>query len=203
MITEGWFCLFLLKNIHCGYSLESPRRGDSNEFPQHMFLWTTDENYPSIIKIILQLSSKLLIPSLSVLLVMDTFISLVFLLCRFAKIQEPLLKRRDQLEKVKYIHQFVRDVEDEKLWIQERMPIATSPNFGNSLLSVQLLEKKNHVSSRFQPFRLFLSLWDIKYHIKRDSVIKVPCISLGFWFYYIWLANLIDWLQYGDWEIRY
>ena len=23
----------------CGYSLESPRRGDSNEYPQHMFLW--------------------------------------------------------------------------------------------------------------------------------------------------------------------
>ena len=24
-------------------------RGDSNEYPQHMFLWRTDENYPSII----------------------------------------------------------------------------------------------------------------------------------------------------------
>ena len=56
------------------------------------------------------------------------------------------MKRRDQLEKVKYIHQFVRDVEDEKLWIGERLPQATSTNFGNSLLSVQLLEKKNHVS---------------------------------------------------------
>ncbi|XP_052270062.1 spectrin beta chain-like isoform X3 [Dreissena polymorpha] len=62
---------------------------------------------------------------------------------RFAKIQEPLTKRREQLEKVKFIHQFVRDVEDEKLWIEEKMPQATSENFGNSLLSVQLLEKKN------------------------------------------------------------
>ena len=26
-----------------------PRRGDSNENQQHMFLWRTDENYPSII----------------------------------------------------------------------------------------------------------------------------------------------------------
>ena len=25
-----------------------PRRGDSNEHPQHMFLWRTDENFPSI-----------------------------------------------------------------------------------------------------------------------------------------------------------
>ena len=29
--------LFLLKNIDCGYSLEPPRRGGSNEFPQSMF----------------------------------------------------------------------------------------------------------------------------------------------------------------------
>ena len=29
--------LFLLKNIDCGYSLELPRRGGSNEYPQSMF----------------------------------------------------------------------------------------------------------------------------------------------------------------------
>ena len=29
--------LFLLKNIDCGYSLEPPRRGGSNENPQSMF----------------------------------------------------------------------------------------------------------------------------------------------------------------------
>ena len=28
--------LFLNKNICCGYSLEAPRRGASNEYPQHM-----------------------------------------------------------------------------------------------------------------------------------------------------------------------
>ena len=55
------------------------------------------------------------------------------------------MMRRANLEKVKRIHQFMRDVEDEKLWIQEMMPRATSQNFGNSLLSVQLLIKKNHV----------------------------------------------------------
>ena len=31
------------------YSLEFPWRGDSNEYPQHMFLWRTKENYPLII----------------------------------------------------------------------------------------------------------------------------------------------------------
>ena len=30
--------LFLLKNIDYGYSLEPPRRGGSNEYPQSMFL---------------------------------------------------------------------------------------------------------------------------------------------------------------------
>ena len=40
---------FLHKNICCGCSLELPRRGDSNEHQQHMFFWTTIENYPLII----------------------------------------------------------------------------------------------------------------------------------------------------------
>ena len=31
------FFLFLLKIIDCGYSLEPPRRGGSNEYPQSMF----------------------------------------------------------------------------------------------------------------------------------------------------------------------
>ena len=31
------FFLFLDENICCGYSLEAPPRGTSNEYPQHMF----------------------------------------------------------------------------------------------------------------------------------------------------------------------
>ena len=31
------FFLFLLQNIDCGYSLEPPRRGGSNMYPQSMF----------------------------------------------------------------------------------------------------------------------------------------------------------------------
>ena len=33
------FSLFLHENICCGYSLEVPQQGTSNEYPQHMFLW--------------------------------------------------------------------------------------------------------------------------------------------------------------------
>ena len=40
------FFLFLLKNIDCGYWLEPPRRGGSNEYPQSMFwaeMWKKSE----------------------------------------------------------------------------------------------------------------------------------------------------------------
>ena len=36
--------LFLHKSICCGYSLEAPRRGASNEYTQHMFLWRNKKN---------------------------------------------------------------------------------------------------------------------------------------------------------------
>ena len=49
MIIEGEFSSVPHKNICCWYSLESPRRGDSNEYPQHMFLWSNKQNYPLII----------------------------------------------------------------------------------------------------------------------------------------------------------
>ena len=44
--------LFLDKNICCGYSLEAPHRGASNEYPQHMFLSRNKKNImwiPSLI----------------------------------------------------------------------------------------------------------------------------------------------------------
>ena len=36
--------MFLHKNICCGYSLEVPHRGTSNEYPQHMFSRSYDKN---------------------------------------------------------------------------------------------------------------------------------------------------------------
>ena len=38
------FFLFLLKNIDCGYSLEPPRRGGSNEYPQSI-VWGEIRKY--------------------------------------------------------------------------------------------------------------------------------------------------------------
>ena len=39
------FFLFLHENICCGYSLEAPQRGASNEYPQHMFSWRNKKKY--------------------------------------------------------------------------------------------------------------------------------------------------------------
>ena len=36
--------LFLHENICCGYSLEVPQRGTSNEYPQQMFSWRNKKN---------------------------------------------------------------------------------------------------------------------------------------------------------------
>ena len=47
MISLGYFSYFSIKNnICCGYSLEAPRRGASNEYPQHMFYGELEKNIP-------------------------------------------------------------------------------------------------------------------------------------------------------------
>ncbi|XP_018607614.1 spectrin beta chain, non-erythrocytic 1-like isoform X2 [Scleropages formosus] len=61
----------------------------------------------------------------------------------FAQLQDPLKKRRQQLLASKEAHQFNRDLEDEILWVKERMPLATSTDHGKDLPSVLLLIKKN------------------------------------------------------------
>ncbi|XP_006638477.2 spectrin beta chain, non-erythrocytic 1 isoform X1 [Lepisosteus oculatus] len=62
---------------------------------------------------------------------------------KFQELLEPLLKRKSNLMASKEIHQFNRDVEDEILWVEERMPVATSTDHGHNLQTVQLLIKKN------------------------------------------------------------
>ncbi|KAG7470399.1 spectrin beta chain, non-erythrocytic 1 isoform X2 [Solea senegalensis] len=62
---------------------------------------------------------------------------------KFHMLQAPLMKRRDNLMASREIHQFNRDVEDEILWVEERMPLATSTDHGHNLQTVQLLIKKN------------------------------------------------------------
>ncbi|XP_061595322.1 spectrin beta chain, non-erythrocytic 1-like isoform X2 [Cololabis saira] len=61
----------------------------------------------------------------------------------FSSLQEPLKLRKQRLMASKEAHQFNRDLEDEILWVKERMPLAASIDHGKDLPTVQLLIKKN------------------------------------------------------------
>ena len=41
---DNYFSYFATKNVCCGYPLEAPQRGASNEYPQHMFPWKNKKN---------------------------------------------------------------------------------------------------------------------------------------------------------------
>uniref|UniRef100_I3JIG6 Spectrin beta chain n=1 Tax=Oreochromis niloticus TaxID=8128 RepID=I3JIG6_ORENI len=62
---------------------------------------------------------------------------------KFQELLEPLRHRRNFLVESREVHQFNRDIEDEILWVQERMPVAMSTDHGHNLQTVQLLIKKN------------------------------------------------------------
>ncbi len=64
---------------------------------------------------------------------------------KLSKLQDPLLGRRKQLERKKEAFQFLRDVEDEKLWISERLPQARSRTHGDTLFDCNRLQKKCQV----------------------------------------------------------
>ena len=56
MSSEIFFFLIFAQNIDCGYTLEPPRRGGSNEYPQSMFWSKNKKNrytpaYPSFANI--------------------------------------------------------------------------------------------------------------------------------------------------------
>ena len=49
MVKQGFTGVYIIfhicaQNIDCGYSLQPPRRGGSNEYPQSMFLSTNKKN---------------------------------------------------------------------------------------------------------------------------------------------------------------
>lgn len=66
---------------------------------------------------------------------------------RYESLSEPAVIRRDNLEDALLMYQYYRDVEDELSWIQEKLPIASSTDLGNSLNAVQNLMKKHQVTN--------------------------------------------------------
>ncbi|XP_058915030.1 spectrin beta chain, erythrocytic [Kogia breviceps] len=62
---------------------------------------------------------------------------------RFLDLLEPLGRRKKQLESSRAKLQISRDLEDETLWVEERLPLAQSTDHGTNLQTVQLFMKKN------------------------------------------------------------
>uniref|UniRef100_A0A1I8EKU7 Spectrin beta chain n=1 Tax=Wuchereria bancrofti TaxID=6293 RepID=A0A1I8EKU7_WUCBA len=58
------------------------------------------------------------------------------------RLQAPLDDRRRQLERKKRAYQFLRDVEDEKLWCAERLPLTQAREIGENLFDCNRLQKK-------------------------------------------------------------
>ncbi|NWR44493.1 SPTB1 protein, partial [Regulus satrapa] len=62
---------------------------------------------------------------------------------RVLELLEPLERKRKELETAKSMYQLGRDLEDETLWVQERLSLARSTDHGTDLPSVQRLTKRN------------------------------------------------------------
>ncbi|XP_015240747.1 PREDICTED: spectrin beta chain, non-erythrocytic 4-like [Cyprinodon variegatus] len=67
---------------------------------------------------------------------------------RIVRLIEPLKERRRILLASKEMHQVAQDLEDEILWIQARLPLASGKDYGNSLQSVQQHVKKHQTLQR-------------------------------------------------------
>lgn len=76
---------------------------------------------------------------------------------RFEQLKAPLLERQRQLEKKKEAFQFRRDVEDEKLWVSEKMPQATSTDYGNFFFFLYYdFKVMNRLNVKINPFSYIL-----------------------------------------------
>ncbi len=62
---------------------------------------------------------------------------------RFEQIMQPLEDKKKQLQQQKRMFQFIRDCDDEELWIEEKMRMAQSADVGNSLVQVNMMQRKN------------------------------------------------------------
>ena len=64
---------------------------------------------------------------------------------RYEALNEPVQIRRENLEDSLLLHQFNREVADETIWLEEKLPLAASSHLGNSLSEVQNLIQKHQL----------------------------------------------------------
>lgn len=62
---------------------------------------------------------------------------------RYSTLQNPMQLRRDLLEDSSLFQRFLRDIEEERLWLEEKEPLAKSNELGTNLNAVQSLQKKH------------------------------------------------------------
>uniref|UniRef100_A0A8C3DHV3 Spectrin beta, non-erythrocytic 5 n=1 Tax=Corvus moneduloides TaxID=1196302 RepID=A0A8C3DHV3_CORMO len=72
---------------------------------------------------------------------------------RYKRLRDPLQERRGSLEASRLQYQFFRDVDQELAWVHEKLPMASSKDYGKSLATVQSLQEKhqnleNEINSR-------------------------------------------------------
>uniref|UniRef100_A0A1I8H732 PH domain-containing protein n=1 Tax=Macrostomum lignano TaxID=282301 RepID=A0A1I8H732_9PLAT len=63
----------------------------------------------------------------------------------FVKLRDPLSKKKDELVRRKRIQQLFRDIEDEKMWAEEKLALASLQDAGASLLSVTQMLRRHKV----------------------------------------------------------
>uniref|UniRef100_A0A8C5IUB0 Calponin-homology (CH) domain-containing protein n=1 Tax=Junco hyemalis TaxID=40217 RepID=A0A8C5IUB0_JUNHY len=72
---------------------------------------------------------------------------------RYKRLRDPLQERRGSLEASRLQYQFFRDVDEELAWVREKLPMASSKDYGQSLVTIQSLQEKhqnleNEINSR-------------------------------------------------------
>ncbi|KAK2103756.1 Spectrin beta chain, non-erythrocytic 5 [Saguinus oedipus] len=65
------------------------------------------------------------------------------LLQRVKSLREPLQERRTALEARSLLLQFFRDADEEMAWVQEKLPLATAQDYGQSLSAVRQLQEQH------------------------------------------------------------
>ncbi|XP_010223508.1 PREDICTED: spectrin beta chain, non-erythrocytic 5-like, partial [Tinamus guttatus] len=64
---------------------------------------------------------------------------------RYKSLRDPLQQRRASLESGRLQYQFFRDVDEELAWVREKLPMASSRDYGQSLATVQSLQEKHQI----------------------------------------------------------
>uniref|UniRef100_A0A8B9PGF4 Calponin-homology (CH) domain-containing protein n=1 Tax=Apteryx owenii TaxID=8824 RepID=A0A8B9PGF4_APTOW len=64
---------------------------------------------------------------------------------RYKSLRDPLQERRGSLEASRLQYQLFRDVDEELAWVREKLPVASSRDYGQSLATVQSLQEKHEI----------------------------------------------------------